>query len=379
MKSDARHRNQRNLAHGVSYYELYLKTQDRLHGLDKAEELAKSAKMFDAWQRQTAQHPDTSNRSTGIAVVRTLAKETKKQHQNAAAKTNERQALESERDELLQKAAQIERNPLAWLQLGDNRLQENTMTEAMEYYRQAGKLGSGEAWFRLGQCLWEVDDNEPNTEEALDCFRIAADMGDLDAMYCLGVHTLGSAQDGETARAEQLQSGLAYMERAAAAHHGEAMQYLVLLHKNGFPPLGIRPCTDREFVERLDAACETSEEALFLRGSCRYASGDAENNGYEQNVQNALEDFLRATDMGHADAAVSAGAILHRGVPGIIAQDQQRAFQLYQQAGELGNMEGWRNVVACYATGEGVPQSMSMAKYIAELMLRRDEDDDAAQ
>ena len=92
------HRNHRNFANDVNYYELYLKAQDRLHVLDTAEELAK----FDPWLGQTR-----SIRTTVADPVRTLARETKKQHQHAAAKRNERQAVEFERDELLQKAAQI--------------------------------------------------------------------------------------------------------------------------------------------------------------------------------------------------------------------------------------------------------------------------------
>ena len=58
-----------------------------------------------------------------------------------------------------------------------------------------------------------------------------------------------------------------------------------------------------------------------------------------------------------------------------VVQDQVKAFQLYQLAGELGSREGWRNVVACYATGQGVTQSTSTAKYIAKIMLKEGEDE----
>ena len=50
-------------------------------------------------------------------------------------------------------------------------------------------------------------------------------------------------------------------------------------------------------------------------------------------------------------------------------RNQRRAFELYQHAGELGSKEGWQNVVACYMTGEGVPKSEEIAKYIRETML----------
>ena len=76
---------------------------------------------------------------------------------------------------------------------------------------------------------------------------------------------------------------------------------------------------------------------------------------------------------------MSAGAMLHRGVGSdddgraIIKCDQQQAFELYQRAGELGSVEGWRNVVARYAMGEGVPKSLETSKYIAKLCLKDDD------
>lgn len=76
---------------------------------------------------------------------------------------------------------------------------------------------------------------------------------------------------------------------------------------------------------------------------------------------------------------VSAGAMLHSGIRSedgtsyIVERDQQRAFDLYQQAGELGSLEGWRNVVHCYATGQGVPRCLETAKHIAQTMLSNDD------
>jgi TPR repeat protein len=71
---------------------------------------------------------------------------------------------------------------------------------------------------------------------------------------------------------------------------------------------------------------------------------------------------------------VSAGALCFRGGDdGQVARNPRRAFELYQHAGELGSVEGWRNVVACYATGQGVPQSFETAKYVARTMLPTEE------
>ena len=89
---------------------------------------------------------------------------------------------------------------------------------------------------------------------------------------------------------------------------------------------------------------------------------------HPQDYKLALGDFLEASNGGHVDATVSAGAMLHQGA--VVPQDQRKAFELYQLAGELGSMEGWRNIVACYVAGEGVPQSLEMARYITETILK---------
>ena len=150
--------------------------------------------------------------------------------------------------------------------------------------------------------------------------------------------------------------------------HGGALYYLALLHLNGEPQLGITSSIN-EFVRYLDEAVEAGNaDALFTRGHCHYHGSD----GYQQDYLKALKDFLRAAYEGHhADAAVSAGAILHTGIDGIILRDQEKAFELYQNAGEWGSREGWQNVVACYISGEGVPQSLEIAEYIAETMLKK--------
>ena len=78
-------------------------------------------------------------------------------------------------------------------------------------------------------------------------------------------------------------------------------------------------------------ATTRSLEALFMRGRGSYHG----EHGFEQTYTNALRTFLQDAETGHhADAAVSAGAMLHQGVGG--KGDQRRAFELYHEARKLG-------------------------------------------
>jgi TPR repeat protein len=130
-----------------------------------------------------------------------------------------------------------------------------------------------------------------------------------------------------------------------------------------------------KFRRLLSAAADAGNaDSLFLRGHCRYYGTD----GHDRDVAMAMEDFMASAEGGNADAMVSAGAMMHRGVRGddgktiVVERDQRRAFELYQRAGELGSVEGWRNVVSCYATGQGVPKCIDTARHIANTMLRDD-------
>lgn len=162
--------------------------------------------------------------------------------------------------------------------------------------------------------------------------------------------------------------GYALLNIAAQHNHGPALHHLALLcNEHG---------NTKSFREILTKAASTGNtDSLFLQGHCYYFGSD----GHEQSYSSAIENFLEAANHGHIDAMISAGSMLHQGYPSdddgqtMMIQDQQQAFDLYQQAGELGSTEGWRNVVSCYATGRGVPKCLDTATYIANTMLKSKE------
>ena len=55
-----------------------------------------------------------------------------------------------------------------------------------------------------------------------------------------------------------------------------------------------------------------------------------------------------------------------------MTKNQRRAFKLYQEAAEMGSEDGRKNVIACYALGEGVPKCENTAKHIAQIMLKQE-------
>jgi len=274
---------------------------------------------------------------------------------------------------------------------------------ALHVYEEAGKQGSAEGWYNFGHLLWEqgADAQKDARGRAMDAFHEAMKLGDADAMYFVASQYLSREEDDEDGNEQSLAStcelvnslgnslelppireqcipsslknetqqlGFKLLHLVAHGHnHGPALHHLALYH--------LQEGRYEDFRQRLSKAATAGHpESLFLQGHCYYTGTD----GYGRDFPAALKNFLAAADSEHADAMVSAGAMLHRGVFGddgrttIIPRDQQRAFDLYQQAGELGSVEGWRNVVSCYASGQGVPKCLETAKYIAKTCLEQD-------
>lgn len=370
---------------GEDCYQRALDALEQAKMAREQEEAKRSAEQFEAWQK--AQEAETKGSKEGVAVVKTIAKQ-------ARQASSPDQDWEEQAQYWMTKAALEHGHATALVRLGNAALEKANASKhveaarefaekAMKYYQMAGEKGSAEGWFNLGHILWveepcQVDAAthivKKDNEESLKAFYKAIDLGDRDALFFVGVQLLSDDEAGSSSvveeyssLAERYRAGLDLIERAASLEHGGALYYLSLLHLNGHDELQIPACAPEEFVSRLDAAANAGDsDALFLRGHSFYHGDD----GYEQEFESALENFLAAAEAGNSDAAVSAGAMLHQGVG--VQRDQRRAFELYQMAGELGNIEGWRNVVACYALGEGVPQSDEMAKYIAKTVLKED-------
>ncbi len=356
----------------------------------------------------------------GIAVVKTIAKQTRQQTQEEILKMNGSTpgtTTELEKaQECMQVAAFVHGYPDALVSLANHALstkefdamkeykflmQRNTHTynsaaadtilnlEGLEnkkgvevartLYEYAGRAGSKEGWFNLGHLYWtgHAPDIEPCQEAALECFEKAAALGDDDARYFLSVHFLGQEvnvdriddDDYECYLEDDRKRGLMLLQEAGDNGHAGALYYIALLYRNGDIGLEIEPCTTL-YQEYLDEAAEGGDgDALFLKAHCMYNGED----GYEMDKRKAVDFFVEAGEAGNPDGFVSAGAIYHHG--GLdIKQDQRLAFELYQRAGELGSAEGWKNVVACYALGEGVPKCEKTAKYISKTMLNDEQE-----
>lgn len=256
-------------------------------------------------------------------------------------------------------------------------LLHHPVEKALYLYISAGHQGeSKEGWYNAAHLLWSgfssSDDDDdtflykPNQNLAIEYFTNAMDLGDVDAMYFLGVqyYNQGDAR-----------KGIELIQKASESGHTGADYYLSLIYLNGDEELNIENDLQK-FQLYLNNACEPSSssnnntpnpDALNLRANCHYFGSE----GYPKSNSKALQDYKAAAQYGHGEAACSAGAMLFNSS---LEDSKQEAFEYYQLSAELGCQEGWRNVVRCYALGEGVQRNVDTAKYIANLMLDKEEE-----
>jgi TPR repeat protein len=397
---------------GEEYYELALEAlRNAANAKQELEEML-MREQYEAMERQRQKTNNNHDRAAGVAVVRTIVNQTRQSNDVKVDKwdksENNKESASDDIDEDYYQRVALQHleiaalkcgHPLALLRLGNEALdraksfsptdeplinnnrciewldespidlssilslsskaiddvKENSHAQSLYIslatilYEEAGKAGSSEAWFNLGHLLWDRSEDDKAKMKAMDAFHKAVDLGDADAMYFVAAQYLSSEEDHET--------GYQLLCRAGHELHGPSLHHLALL--------SLQKGKKDDFRVLLDKAVEADNpDSLFLQGHCYYNGED----GYEVDMKAALNNFLIAAEnFGHVDAMVSAGAMLYQG------GDQRRAFELYQQAGELGSIEGWRNVVSCYATGSGVKKDLAMAKHIANTMLKVDD------
>ena len=84
-----------------------------------------------------------------------------------------------------------------------------------------------------------------------------------------------------------------------------------------------------------------------------------------------------AVQLGHVDAITTLGAMHYAGRGGLQV-NKRRAFELYNQASELGSREAWLNLASMHYNGDGVPKSEALAREILAHVKKMEASDENA-
>ena len=250
-----------------------------------------------------------------------------------------RQYLDRARDKI-RALAEKKGNALAWYLLS----LENKDLQMLRRAADGGNVQALNAYgtITLTQALTDPDASEEARGKAVAqscaCFRRAADEGDPNGLYNLGMCHL-NAYGVPQNRAEALR----LFRMAAEVGHPEAINNI-----GGFYREGIE-------VERDVAAAARwflkSAEMGNPYGQLNYALALQRGEGVEKDVAKAVEIFRNSAGQGNAEAMNAYGMCLFNGTG--VAQDRKAAVAWYRRSAAAGFPPAMDNLATCFELGAG--------------------------
>ena len=259
---------------------------------------------------------------------------------------------------LLLKAAKAG-HPFAMLKLGDCYAAgahgvPKSAENAEFWLRRAAAKGLTGANIRLLRLLASSPDN--NEQELALLARDAAEAGDGEAQYVLGVFALS----GKGTLEDPIEAAK-WFELAAAQGVAGAHERLGALYATGVG----KPADPAQAVALFEQAVAQGDlDALTHRAMLRQSGV-----GIEQDVHLAAEEFRRAADAGHPEAALQLGIAYASGLG--VSQDWGLAAHYYRLAYDGGAPEGAFNLGHLTEQGLGVEADAAAALALFEWAANR--------
>jgi len=373
------------------------------------------------------------NTSAGVAVVRTIARQTRDirkkeriQEKNSALLTptfitsaTSTLQRENRAQQLMQYAGIVHGHTSALVRLGNEALkhakEQKSEVKAFSYistndeekaicnieqmrdmsyrdraillYTAAGNRKSKEGLFNLGHLLWDLaegSEDESNQQSyfwrAMNAFQEAMELGDADATFFVGVQYISLSSESSLMYEHLELSMMAEKDILfQKRHYGltlierAAHEYG---HDNALHYLSLLYRNGDDHLGILPCSDDKFVQLLDKAADAGnpdalFLRGHCLYNGYEGYSKDYTDALKAFIQSGEAGNADGyvSAGAVYHTGEGLVEQNQHKAFELYQQAAEMGSEEAWRNLVSCYALGEGVPQCSSTADYIAKTML----------
>jgi len=251
--------------------------------------------------------------------------------------------------------------------------------KALKYLNDAAKQNHPKAIYILGVLNYQGIGVERNTDEAKKLFKIAAELGNLDAQFSLyGLYNndpesklladkwLISAADMGHAGAqfklgEKLFLSKDYGEALISLKKGSnandaANIYLYLIHLNGLTG------RNKKALAMSIIGKVKDQEKIF-----QYANNFL-NKKEDSNHQFALNLFRILRDRGNLDAYLAIANMYEEGI--VVKKDLKRAYNFVIAAARKGHIPSQKKVVDMYINGIGTQKSKSKSVYWLKKLIQ---------
>lgn len=209
-------------------------------------------------------------------------------------------------------------------------------------YRRAADMGDPQGMYKLGVCYdFGKGGLTKDTSKAMDMewYQKAAEAGNARAMYKLGICYWKCCYGGiRKAEAKAME----WYQKAAEAGYATAMCQLGLCYKYGYGEITKDMSKAVEWYQKAAEAGEAS--AMYSLGIC-YEFGT-------KDEAKAVEWYQKAAEAGDAEAMSSLGYAYECGKGGL-TKDEAKAAEWYQKAEEAGNAEAMDKLGYAYEYGQG--------------------------
>jgi len=240
---------------------------------------------------------------------------------------------------------------------------EGNYEEAFKIFKSEVEQGNREGLLSLAFAYEVGMGTEQDTAKAIETFLVAAEMGNPLAQF----RAAELIYDGN---ADNKEKAIVWYSKAYGKVLGMAMegddysQFMVGRYNevNGdkekavewYQKSAAQGCDDAQ--EALDALSGKSSRSSSGPGAEFYDQAESFRYGYEgkEDIYKAFEYYLKAAEMGHAEAQYELAELYNEGEG--VEEDKDKALQWYHKSAALGNADAQHQLGFCYFFGEGVEE-----------------------
>lgn len=222
--------------------------------------------------------------------------------------------------------------------------------KAFNLFCEAAEEGFTAAKCRVAECYLYGYGINKNEEAAFKWYNEAAQEDSVDAMYAIGLFY----QKGLNPCEHDAQKAFEYFKKSADNGLPAGMRALGYCYIFGE---GVLKNNDYGLKLLLKAANHNDPEALAFLGDCYYYG----NYGVERSYEKAFEYFQRASELGDIQATAKLGHCYQVGLG--VVRDYEKAFELTKYAAEHGYREAVLDLADMFKYGQGVEKNPTLEQY----------------